>query len=137
MLAELGYLGCNHGLAIGLKGIVGEIFLVIIFSHIELVEPGHFGDDGFIPDMLVIQLFNELFYCGLLPVVVIEDRRALLRPRVGSLTVERGWVVDGKEHVQDVLVSNDLRVEFDLHYFGMSGPAGADIAVAGVGYAAA
>ena len=131
MLAELGDLRRDHRHAIRLEGIVGEVFLVVILSHIELVELCHLGDDGLVPNVLLVQLLDELLCGGLLFVIVIKDGGTVLCAGIGSLAVERGGVVDPKEYVQDVLVGYDLRVELDLYGFCMPGPSGADVAVAG------
>ena len=134
MLAELGYLGSDHSHAVGLVRIIGKVLLVIILGHVELIELHDLGDDGFAPNVLVVQLFNELLSLSLLFVIVIENRRAILSAHIRALTVERGRVMDRKEYVQYVLVSDDLRVEFDLYDLRMPGPARADVAVAGVSH---
>jgi len=52
MFAEFGNLRCDHCLTIRLELIVREIFLMIIFGDIELIERGHFRNDGTVPDPL-------------------------------------------------------------------------------------
>jgi hypothetical protein len=39
--------------------------------------------------------------------------------------------VGGKEHVEDVSISNQGRIEYDLNYFGVTGVAGANVLVGG------
>jgi len=58
VFTELGYLWRDHCLTIGLELIAREIFLVIILCHVELIERGHFGDDGFVPDILRVQILD-------------------------------------------------------------------------------
>ncbi len=53
-------------------------------------------------------------------------------PRL-RLTVEGGGVMDGEEDVQQIVVGDDGRVKGDLHGFGMTGEAGADLLIAGEG----
>ena len=56
-----------------------------------------------------------------------------MRAHVGALTVEGGGVVDGEEDVQEVSVGDDGRVKGDLDGFGVTGDAGADQFIRGVG----
>ena len=62
-------------------------------------------------------------------VVLREDDRAVLRAGVGTLAVEGGRVVGVPKKVDDFLVGNFRRVVGDLHDFGVSGSAGADLLV--------
>ena len=104
MLAELGDLRRDHRLTIRLVGVVGEVFLVIIFGHVEFVELGHFGHDGLVPDVLVVQLLDGFLGNLLLFIVVIEDRGTILRADIIALAIHRGRIVDGKEDIQNILV---------------------------------
>ena len=61
MLAELDHLRRDHRHAVGLIGIVGEIFLVIILGDREIINSGHFCDNEAVPNMLGIQLADEVF----------------------------------------------------------------------------
>ena len=54
---------------------------------------------------------------------VIEDRRAVLRAGVGALAVERRWIVEVEEDVEQFAEREDFRIEGDLHDFGVSGGA--------------
>ncbi len=90
--------------AVGLERIVREIFLVIIFGQVELVERGHLGHDGVVPNACCADLLDDLLGDLLLLLIVIEDGRAVLRAHVRALAVERGRVVDGKEDRQQVVV---------------------------------
>src|SRR6516165_960969 len=68
---------------------------------------------------------------------MIEDRRAILRADIHSLSVERGRVVRGKEDVEDVAERNVGRIEGNLQHLSMASGAGADLLVGRLGYAAA
>jgi hypothetical protein len=73
LLSKLGYFGSNDGTTIRLEGIVGEVFLVVILSRIELVKGRDLGHDGVIPNMRIGN-FLDYLPCNLsLLLVVIED----------------------------------------------------------------
>src|SRR5665213_821443 len=62
-----------------------------------------------------------------------EDRRAVLRPNVGSLTIRRRRIVNRPKAVEQVLIADALRIEPDVDGFGVAGAAGAHLLVAWVG----
>src|SRR5690606_19896050 len=68
---------------------------------------------------------------------MVKDCRAVLRADVRSLPVERRWIVDRKENLQQLLVGNHLRVEGDLDRLRVTGCTGADLLVGRVFYVAA
>ncbi len=61
--------------------------------------------------------------------VVGVDRAAILRADIVALPVQRGGIVHGEEHAQQVFVGDDVRIERHLHHLGMPGVAGADLLV--------
>src|SRR3981189_831038 len=63
---------------------------------------------------------------------MVEDCRAVLRPYIIALAIERGRVVDHEEHLEDFLERHLLRVEGELDHLGVAGLARADLLVAGV-----
>ena len=104
MLAELGYLRRNHCHTVRLVWISGKVLLVIIFCHIERVQWDDFGNDGIVKDLLCLKLLDHTLCNILLFLVVLKDRRAVLRADVRTLAVERGGIVDAEENIQQVLV---------------------------------
>ncbi len=62
-------------------------------------------------------------------IVVIEDHRTIMRPDVGPLPVELGWIVAVPEDFEKIFVGDSGRVVFDLHDLGMAGAVGANIFV--------
>jgi hypothetical protein len=64
--------------------------------------------------------------------VVDEDRRAVLAADVPALAVAGGWVVDVPERVEQLGVADLARIERHLDRLGMTGIAGAHVAVVGV-----
>ena len=110
---------------------------MVILGQVEFVEGSHLRHDRTIPDVLAIQLVDDFLRDRLLLIVMIKDRRAVLRARVVTLAVERGRVVDHEEHIQDFLEGDDLRVERYLHHLGVTGRPGAHLLVARVGHLSA
>src|SRR5581483_5205403 len=60
---------------------------------------------------------------------MVEDDRAILRADVGALAVQRRWIVNGEEDLEDLSIGDELRVKRNLHYFSMPGIAGADLMI--------
>ena len=129
MLAELGHLRCDHCHAVRLVGIVGKVFLVVFLRHVELVQLFHLSDDGMVPDLLGVQIFDELLGSLLLLIVMVEDGGAVLGAHIRALAIERGGIMNGEENVQQILVGDKTRVKVDLHHLGMPSVAAADFAV--------
>src|SRR5207247_692599 len=65
---------------------------------------------------------------------VVEDRRAVLRARIGPLAVERGGVVEREEHLEQLAVGDDCGIEGDLHDLRVPRRAGAHRFVARMGH---
>src|SRR5262249_28238219 len=63
---------------------------------------------------------------------VVEDRRAVLRAVVRSLTVELRGIVQLPERVEQLIVGYFLRIVGELHDFRVSGSVRADIFVRGI-----
>src|SRR5580704_18547189 len=61
--------------------------------------------------------------------VVEENRRTVLIPDVGSLTVQLRWVVNLPEDIEELFVGDALRIVRDLDRLGMAGGVAADLAV--------
>ena len=79
LLAQLVQLRPDRALAIRLKGVVGVVFLVIIFRRIKIDQRLQSGDDG-IPERLgLVQFLDENRGFHLLLLVGVENRRAVLR----------------------------------------------------------
>ncbi len=131
VLAELRYLWRNHRHAIRLILVIGKVFLMVILSHEELIELVTSVTIG-LSEIFCIPAPDELLGDLLLLVIMIEDRRAVLRTDVGALTVQRGWIVDGEEDIQQVPIGDDIRVKMDLHDFGVPRVTVTNFAVGGL-----
>src|SRR3712207_779210 len=97
LVAELRDLGGDHDLAVRLVRVVAEVFLVVVLGPVECVERRHLGHDGISPKVLGLELRDHLLGDGPLLLVVVEDRRAVLRTDVGALPVQRRGVVRSEE----------------------------------------
>src|SRR5690606_28224960 len=110
LLAELGELRRDHYLAVALPGVAGVVIIVIILGGVEVRQRLDAGDELAGVDTRGAHLGRH-FPCRLgLGRVVREDGGAVLRAYVVPLTVHRGGVVDGEEHVEQVAVTDDAGV---------------------------
>src|SRR5215207_437946 len=135
--AELRHLGRDHHLTVRLILVVPIVLLVVILGDVELLERRHLRHDGVAPEALRLYLGDHL--CGDAPLllVVIEDRRAVLRPDVRALPVQRRGVVGGEEDLQYLPERDDLRVERHLDDLRMTCGPGTHLAVRRVRHRAA
>jgi len=69
---------------------------------------------------------NELLA---LLIIEREHRRTILGAHVVALAIERSWVVNGEEHVQDDFSGHDLWIKDDGNALGVAGGAGADLSI--------
>src|SRR5215213_6663758 len=67
---------------------------------------------------------------------MIKDGRAILRAGIGTLSIERGRIVDGKEDLQQLLERGLLRIENDLNHLGVAGRSPAYLFIRRVGQVA-
>lgn len=127
--------GKNDGLAVRRLAMLGKVVLVLVFSGVKRRDGTDFCDDG----MRCI-----LFECGDISVCasglrrgVCEDHGAILGADVVALLIERAGVVNAEENFEQVWVSDLLRIETNLHDFGMLGVPRADVRVTWIGEVAA
>src|SRR4051812_31146051 len=52
---------------------------------------------------------------------MIKDHGAVLIADVGPLAIQRGWIVVRPENVEELIVTDNCRIEFHFHHFGVSG----------------
>src|SRR5438067_860430 len=98
-------------------------------GHAEVVQI------TFVPDVLCLELPDDLLRHGLLLRGVVEDGRAVLGAHVPALAVERGRIVNREKDVEQVVERHDGGVEGDLHDLGVARGAGADVLVRRVRHA--
>jgi hypothetical protein len=73
---------------------------MVVLGHKELLEPGDLRDDGLVPDALLIEFADQPLCGRLLRLIMIEDRRAILRPHIGTLAIQRRRIMDGEEDTE-------------------------------------
>ena len=59
-MAKFQHLRRDNGGAIGLIGVIGKVFLVVILGRPELIKGGHLGDDLSIVYALLRDLVDDL-----------------------------------------------------------------------------
>lgn len=129
-LAQFGDLGCNDGLAVGLKRMFSEVVLMVGLGGPESRRRCYAGDDRRGPDALCFQVGYQRVRDLLLLRCVGEDRRPILRTDVVALPVRRGRVMDSEKSGQEHSVIDQRWGELHPHDLGMICPAAADLLVA-------
>jgi len=102
---------------------------VVVFCGIESVQRRNLRHDGFIPQVSLIEFFDEGFSDGSLSVVVIEDGGTVLCAHIFTLLVQCRRVMDGEENLQDFSVRDFSRIESHLNCLGMAGAVATDFLV--------
>ena len=69
----------------------------------------------------LIQAGLRLFRRRVLFGGVIKNHRTILVADIGPLTIQGGRIVIRPEDIQELIVTNDRRIELHLHDFGMPG----------------
>ena len=121
LLSELCNFRRDDCRAIGLRRIVGKIFLMIIFRRIKFIECGDFRDDRPVVNFGFRDFFDDLFGNAFLLVRMIKDRRTIRTADVVSLPIERRRIVNREKDAQKIGKRKLLRIEFDLCDFGVAG----------------
>jgi len=85
-------------LAVRLVRIVGEEFLMVIFSRIKFSQRFESCDNWIFIRLGDLEFFYESFGLLLLLFVSIENCRAVLGSSVIALPIQRGWIVSGEEN---------------------------------------
>src|SRR5207245_4975266 len=104
-----------------------QIILMIVLGRPELGRRDDLRHDRFLPLRLPLR-FGALGGLPLL-LIVVEDRRTVLRSAVVSLLIQRRRIVKPKEVIEDLIVADLRRIEFDLQRFGMAGASGLHVFV--------
>src|SRR6266480_1474207 len=109
-----------------------QILLVIILCLIEPRRRRNLRDDWPAIPAAALALFLRRFGCGLLIVVVIKNRRAVLLTDIRSLSVERRRIVILPENRKQIVIAESLRIVANLDDFGMTGSPAANVLIRGV-----
>src|ERR1051326_3348351 len=91
LFLELFDLGPDDGPAIALVRIASIEVLMVRFGFVKLLQRHNLSHDRVAEMLLCLGL--GFFRSALLRFIVVENNRAVLRPRVGALAVQRGWVM--------------------------------------------
>jgi len=91
-------------LAVRLPGIIFEVFLMIRFSLVELLEWFKLSNYRMFPDLSFCHFTDDLRRFLFLPLGVIEDYRTIIGPNICPLPVQGGRVMNRKEDPQKILV---------------------------------
>src|SRR3989475_6769484 len=126
LLADFYDLRADHGHAVALLRVLGEVLLMIVLGDVEGPGGDDLGDDGVIEDLVLREGSDHVLGDRLLVRRVVEDRRPVLRADVMTLAVERGRIVDREEDLKQLAEGDHLGVERDLHRLGVAGAACAD-----------
>lgn len=126
---ELIELGRDHKGAIALVWVIGKVILMISFGLVKGRGGAYFGHDGFSVSTRFVELGFSRFGQPFLLVVVVKHHRAVLRPDVGTLPVEAGWVVAAEKGFEQFGVGYLAWVVGYLHTLGVAGFAAANVFV--------
>src|SRR6185312_5427002 len=110
-----------------------QIALMVVFSYPEGGGGHDLRDDLLREPPALAKDLPGLLGQLLLLVVVIEDRRAVLRSYIRALAIEGGRVVVVPEDVEQRVVAHQRWIELDLDHFGVSGGVAAHFFVCGIG----
>jgi hypothetical protein len=102
---------------------------MIVFRNIKLFERADFGYILPTPQSRLFRFRNRFEGDFFLPFIVIKNHGAILRADIIALSVKRRWVVRMSKHIKDFSEGNFLRVKGNLHDFGVSRCALADLLV--------
>src|SRR6185437_1172313 len=96
-----------------------EVVLMLGLGLPERPRRRHLGHDLPRPQAGSVDVGDRLLGDPALLLIEVEDSRAIARPRVVALPVERRRVVDPKEELEQTPVGGQLGIEDDLDRLGM------------------
>lgn len=132
-LAEFRNFRCDHNLTVSLVWVAGEVILVVVLGGEEFLERFDLCDDLGIPNAQGLEIRNDL-KCGLaLRFRMVKDDAAVRFANIIALPVQRGWIVNREEHLENFLERGHARVEIDLDHFGVTGGFATHLTVGRVG----
>src|SRR6267378_3693309 len=120
LLAEFRDFRRDDGATISCGRILAEVILVVLLPAIERGERSHLRHDGSSPDPGFLDFLDDMPRRLLLLRGAGEDRGAVLRPLVRSLSILGGRLVDREEDPQDIHQGDRLWIEGDLHGLRMA-----------------
>ena len=107
-----------------------QIELMIFFGAPEFRSRLDLRDDRAIEFSTSRNLLLRRFGRGFLFRRMIKDHRAILRPHIGTLSIQRSRIVIRPKNIKKLIVMDLRRVEFQLDGLGVAGLIAANIFVA-------
>src|SRR6185312_4898164 len=117
----------------GRQAVLLQIALMVVFRYPEGGRGHDLRDDWFLEPAGLVKDLPGLLGQFLLLVVVVEDRRPVLRSHIRALAIGGGRVVVVPEDVEQRVVAHQCWIELDLDHFGVSGGVAAHFFVCGIG----
>src|SRR5688500_11571819 len=102
---------------------------MIIFRRIKSGRGLDKGHDRLLESAFRLEATFLFFSGSLLLRRMVKNNGAILIAHVGSLAIQRGWIVVRPKDVEELIVTDSGWIEFYLHHFGMTGLVAADISV--------
>src|SRR6266481_7122475 len=118
-----------HSSSVTRAAALREILLVILLGRVERRGGHDRGDDRPLEPAALLEPRFRRDGRRLLRGVVEEDRRAVLRPHVGSLAIHRRRIVLAPEDVEQLLVRHARGIVVDEHALRVAGTRGAHLLV--------
>ena len=106
----------------------------MLLGLVKCAGPGDLGHDRTPKLTRLARRLHGFLRHSLIGVVMIKNRRAILRANVRTLPVERGGIVRLPEHRQHFFEGKFCRVKIHLDHLGMPRAACADLFVCGIGH---
>lgn len=109
----------DDGAHVALIGVFGGEVLVVALGGIKYLQRHDLGDDGIFEVFLRGRLggFGDFF----LFFTMVENDGAVLRAAIVTLPIQSGGIMRVPEKIDDFLVADLGRFEFDLHDLGVAG----------------
>ena len=104
IFAELGYLGANYYLAVGLIGIFSVVLLMIILCGEKCGHGFNFGHNLMFPNTSTLQIHDHLVASGLLKGIVDKYGRSVLWTYIRTLPVHSSWIMNREENLYQVSI---------------------------------
>ena len=119
ILLELLHLRLDDINAIPCIGVVFEVILMVVLRWVEYIQLFQLGHDGILEKRSCF-LDGGLRFFELI-LVMPHDGGSVLRPHIGTLTIEGGRIMGLPEKLKQSLVGDFVRIVGDLHHFCMTG----------------
>lgn len=107
---------------------------MLVFGGVKRFKGDDLGHNRVVP--VLLGAITGRFKDDSLRVVLIHHRRSILCADVGTLTIERGRIVDEEKDIEKYLGWKNVRIKLYPHYFGVASSAACNPVVVGCAVAA-